>query len=96
MFQRQFSDEAIQKMLTMWQEGKTAVEIGDAIGKSKYSVRQFMHRNRDKYDFVKKQPGRPFLKASFDKQWHGVIPLGHWSITKPWGKKCDVKPVTNS
>jgi hypothetical protein len=86
MFTRQYSDKDVKKLIKMWEEGSTAVEIGDAIGKSKYSVRQFMHRNREKYGFEKKQPGRPFLKATFDKQWHGVVPCGHWMITKPWRK----------
>lgn len=95
MFERQYSDKDIEKMIAMWQEGKTATEIGDALGKTQYSVRQFMHRNRKKYGFEKKAKGRPFLKCTFDKAWHGVIPLGHWSITKPWGKSCDVKPVIN-
>lgn len=84
MFQRQYSDKDIETLIKMWEEGATAVEIGDAIGKSKYSVRQFMNRNREKYGFKKKGPGRPFLKNAFDKEWHGVVPCGHWMITKPW------------
>lgn len=86
MFKKQYSEKDIKKLIDMWQTGHNAVEIGDAIGKSKYSVRQFMYRNRQKYGFEKKQPGRPFLKTEFDKAWHGVVPCGHWTITKPWGK----------
>lgn len=84
MFERQYTDDDIRIMLRMWQEGATAVEIGDKLRKSQYSVRQFMHRNRKKYGFEKKAKGRPFLKVTFDKSWHGVIPCGHWMITKPW------------
>jgi hypothetical protein len=84
MFQRKYSDDDIKLMMKMWQDGHTAIEIGDKLRKSEYSIRQFMNRNRKKYNFEKKQPGRPFLKCSFDKAWHGVIPCGHWMITKPW------------
>ena len=27
-----------------------------------------------------------FNLKDFEKQWHGVIPCGHWMITKKWGK----------
>jgi len=50
------------------------------------SVRQFIHRNRKKYDLEKKEGGRHEPRDSFDKLWHGVVPCKHWSITKPWGK----------
>ena len=86
MFQNQYSQEDINTVVEMWQEGKTAVEIGDKIGKSKYSVRQFMHRNRDKYGFERKQPGRPFCRVKFEKQWYGSVPFGHWSITQSWSR----------
>ena len=82
MFQRQYSDKDIETLVKMWEEGATAVEIGDVIGKSKYSVRQFMNRNREKYGFKKKGPGRPFLKNAFDKEWNGVISCGHWMKTE--------------
>ena len=84
MFERQYTDDDIRIMRKMWKEGSTATEIGYRLRKSQYSVRQFMHRNRKKYGFEKKAKGRPFLKCSFDKAWHGVIPCGHWMITKPW------------
>ena len=86
MFEISYTKKDIKTMQKMWAEGKTAVEIGEALRKTEYSVRQFMHRNREKYGFEKKQPGRPFCRAKFEKQWYGGVPFGHWSITKPWGK----------
>lgn len=93
---RQYTDKDIEILIQMWGDGYTATQIGDRLGKSMASVRQFIHRNRAKYDLEKKEGGRYENRDSFDKRWHGVIPLGHWSITKPWGKKCVVKPVTRN
>jgi len=90
MFEKQYSDKDIEIMKRMWQEGYTAAEIGDVIGKSKWSIRQYMNRNRDKHGFEKKAPGRPFCRAKFEKQWYGSVPLGHWTITKPWGNQWKV------
>lgn len=27
-----------------------------------------------------------FNLKDFEKQWYGVIPCGHWMVTKKWGK----------
>jgi len=83
---KQYQDKDIQTLIQMWGDGYTATEIGDALGKSMASVRQFVHRNRDKYNLEKKEGGRHVPRDSFDKHWHGVVPCGHWTITKPWGK----------
>lgn len=88
MFKRQYSDDDIKTLLQMWQDGSTAIEIGEALGKSEYSVRMFMARNRKKYHFEKRGTGNKFRRDSFDTLWHGVIPCGHWIITKPWGTQC--------
>ena len=83
---KQYQDKDIKILIQMWGDGYTATEIGDALGKSMQSVRQFIHRNREKYDLEKKEGGRPMPRSAFDKQWHGVVPCGHWMITKPWRK----------
>jgi len=85
---KQYQDKDIKTLIQMWGDGYTATEIGDALGKSMQSVRQFVHRNRKKYDLEKKEGGRHVPRSSFDKQWHGVIPCGHWMITKPWRQSC--------
>ena len=84
---KQYQDKDIKTVIQMWGDGYTATEIGNAIGKSMQSVRQFVHRNREKYDLEKKEGGRHAPRSSFDKQWHGAIPFGHWMITKPWRKQ---------
>lgn len=86
-FKKQYSDENIKVMTEMWREGKTAIEIGEVIGKSEHSVRMFMKRNRSKYDFEKRQQGNPtYDMDKFEKAWYGSVPFGHWMITKPWRK----------
>ena len=86
MFSKQYTEKDVEKLVEMWQEGKTATEIGHALRKSQYSVRLFVHRNRHKYDFEKRAPGRPFSRTAFDRHWHGIVPCGHWMVTKPWKK----------
>ena len=85
-WKKQYEEKDIKILIEMWGDGYTATEIGDRLGKSMASVRQFIHRNRKKYDLEKKEGGRHEPRDSFDKLWHGVVPCKHWSITKPWGK----------
>ena len=84
---KNYQDKDIQTLIEMWGDGYTATEIGDRLGKSMASVRQFVHRNRAKYNLEKKEGGRHVPRSSFDKEWHGVVPCKHWSITKPWSQK---------
>ena len=85
-FHKQYGPKEIETVIKLWADGYSAAEIGDVIGKTKYSVCQFMHRNRDKYGFERREGGRHYSRVGFEKQWHGVVPLGHWMITKPWKK----------
>ena len=85
-FKKQYTEKDIKTLIRMWGDGYTATEVGNAIGKSMASVRQFVHRNRKKYDLEVKEGGRYIPRQTFDKQWHGSIPCGHWMITKPWRK----------
>lgn len=86
-WRKQYEEKDIQILIDMWGDGYTATEIGDRLGKTMSSVRQFVHRNRKKYNLEKKEGGRYVPRNSFDKQWHGVVPCGHWAITKPWRKQ---------
>ena len=85
-FKKQYTEKDIETLIRMWGDGYTATEVGNAIGKSMASVRQFIHRNRKKYDLEVKEGGRYVPRQTFDKQWHGSIQCGHWIITKPWRK----------
>ena len=83
-FKKQYGPKDINTVIRLWDEGYSAAEIGNVIGKTKYSVCQFMHRNRDKYGFERREGGRHHSIVGFEKEWHGVVPCGHWMITKPW------------
>ena len=83
---KKYQDKDTKIVIEMWGNGHSATEIGNAIGKSMQSVRQYIHRNREKYGLEKKEGGRHRPISEFDKQWHGAIPFGHWMITKPWKK----------
>lgn len=83
-----YTDAQIKIFVDMWHQGFTASEIADRLGGSINSIRQFACRYREKYDLVKREGGNTPPRKDFDKLWHGVIPCGHWSITKPWGSQC--------
>ena len=90
-----YTDDQVKIFVDMWHQGFTASEISDRLGGSTNSIRQFACRYREKYGLAKCEGGNTPPRKDFDKLWHGVIPCGHWMITKPWGKKCDVKLATN-
>lgn len=90
-----YTDDQVKIFVDMWHQGFTASEISDRLGGSTNSIRQFACRYREQYGLAKREGGNTPPRKDFDKLWHGVIPCGHWMITKPWGKKCDVKPATS-
>lgn len=64
----------------MRRENATLQEIADAVGLTRSSVAHFVKRHGATYGIEVRQRAAP----NFDKLWHGVIPCGHWMITKPW------------
>lgn len=85
---KKFTDKQLETFVTMWHEGYTAQEIANALGGSINSIRQFACRYRKKYKLETRAGGYVNPRKPFDKLWHGVIPCGHWMITKPWGSRC--------
>lgn len=81
-----------ETLAQMRNKGYSTRQIAEELDKSFGSVKMYLQRHRDELGVEK----RPKYRSDFDKAWCGVIPLGHWLITKPWGKSCDVKPVTRS
>jgi len=86
-FKKQYTEQDVKTLVRMWHDGYTASEIGNTISKSIASVRQFAHRNRKKLNLEIREGGKPISKTTFDKEWLGSVPFGHWTITKPWSKK---------
>ena len=88
-----WTEPQIAKVRRMRSQGATLQEIAEEVGRSRDSVSSFIKDHAHKYGI--EVASRTRHNGDFDKQWHGVIPCGHWMITKPWGKKCDVKRVTS-
>lgn len=88
-----WTESQITTLRKMRCQGATIQEIADSVGRTKHSVSTFIKNHAHKYGI--EVASRTLHNGDFDKEWHGVIPCGHWMITKAWGKKCDVKPVTS-
>jgi len=81
-----WSEQDITTLRRMLADGKTSVEIGEAVNRNPTTVRQFIRNNADKLSLtVPMIKGRyRYNPKQFDKEWYGSVPYGHWAITKPW------------
>jgi len=84
-----WKQEEIETLVTMWHQGETAADIAIKLNRKRSSILQYAHRNRAKLGLERRMP---VVKAkrknlSFEQQWYGSVPFGHWTITKAWGKK---------
>lgn len=86
-------------LVTLWTDGYSTKQIAEELDKTFGSVKMYLQRHRKELGLKPRtgsQERKTSFRPEFDKAWHGVIPLGHWLITKPWGKSCAVKPATKS
>ena len=84
-----WKQEEIDTLVTMWHQGETAADIARKLNRKRSSILQYAHRNRAKLGLGHRQvvaKARP-KNLSFEQQWYGSVPFGHWTITKAWGKK---------
>ena len=79
-------DEDVKVLRQMLAEGKPSHEIAEVLGRKAPSVRKYVNNNQEKLNLtVPTIRGRGrFDGTQFDKEWYGVVPFGHWAITKPW------------
>lgn len=75
--------QTIDIIRKMRRQDATLQEIADAVNLTKHAVGHFVKRHGSTYGIAVRRRSAP----NFDKQWHGVIPCGHWAITKPWGNR---------
>ena len=82
-----WTEENKKTLSHMWKAGYTSSIIAERLGKTRASVRQYVSRNKKELGL---EP-RDFdgwknvkVKKPFDKEWEGIVPCGHWIITKPW------------
>jgi len=82
--------DKIERLVEMRNNGSSAQEIADAIGKTRGSVKMFIERHRDalklRPHINNKAPAKSF-RPEWDREWYGSVPFGHWMITKPWNTK---------
>lgn len=82
-------EEDKKTLSRMWKAGYAASVIGKELGKTRQSVRQYVSRHKEELgleprDFANWKNVK--FKKPFDIEWQGHVPLGHWIITKPWGR----------
>ena len=87
-----WTEEEKELLVKLWRLKYTAKYIGDRLNRKPQAIRQFVSRNKEELglrnrDFKNWKNVKDKLKPErFDEEWHGIIPRGHWMITKPWGK----------
>ena len=83
-----WTEKDVNTLVKMWKEGVSSNKIAAYLKRRPSAITQYVCRHREKLGLEKRANafgGRP-RQGGFEKQWHGVVPLGHWMITKPWGK----------
>ena len=86
-----WSSEEIEILCTLWKEGVNIRDIARKLRRNRSGVAQYAYRNRVKLGLEKRGPSRVKKRSqpkSFEEQWNGSVPFGHWSITKPWRSSC--------
>jgi hypothetical protein len=76
--------QTIDIIRKMRSKDATLQEIADAVGLTRHAVSHFVKRHGRNYGIAVRHRSAP----EFDKAWHGVIPCGHWMITRPWSTQC--------
>jgi predicted ArsR family transcriptional regulator len=81
-----WNHEREERLIELWEQDVPAQQIGKELGVTKRSVQRHVAKYRDRLGLEPRTgrftPGRP--QKLFEKEWHGVVPFGHWTITKPW------------
>lgn len=93
----EWTDNDVEMLVMLWNNGTPRKQIAEELDKSLGSVKMYLQRHKHELNLNPRinTKDRP-TSGRIDKEWYGVVPLGHWSITKPWSKQCAVKPVTKS
>ena len=83
----EWNDEDINTLVRLWREGSSVQQIADVLGTSRSSVKMYVQRHKEELGLERRTQKTDNMKSfrdSFNKQWHGSVPYGHWLITKPW------------
>lgn len=95
---KQWPQEQLDKLVELYLEGITLEDLAVEVGKSYCATKAMLTALRKRgVDLPRRdqklcqarrratETGEKKL-SEFDKAYHGKIPCGHWSITKPWRK----------
>jgi len=85
-----WTDEERHTLVMLWKQRYTAQYIGEQLGKNAQAVRQYVSRHKEELgltarDFKNWKNVKTRLGHDrFNESYHGIIPCGHWMITKKW------------
>jgi len=81
-----WTPERVAKLRKLYCSGLTYPEIGEELGVNGSTVRCFVRYNLKALGLTPRREKRHNPKT-FESEWYGAVPRGHWSICKPWGSK---------
>jgi hypothetical protein len=76
-----FTRDVVRQIRHFYAEGMTYEKMGEIVNIHPKTIRAFVSRNREHLQMEKR------CNVGFEKDWYGYVPLGHWTICKPWGSK---------
>lgn len=82
-----FTRDVVRKILHFYEDGMTYEKMGEIVNIHPKTIRAFVSRNREHLQMEKR------CNVGFEKDWYGHVPLGHWTICKPWGSKAYTQAV---
>jgi hypothetical protein len=76
-----FSQEIVKQVIQFERQEMSYSDMSKILNIHPNTIRVFVSRNRDKLGIERRG------YRGFDREWHGVIPRGHWAVCKPWGSE---------
>lgn len=79
----------VDLLVTLARQGVSFNKIAEQVGRKPSTVRMFVGRHRGLLGIEKRYfcpvRGPQSQRDNFNRNWHGVIPCGHFAICKRWG-----------
>lgn len=90
-----WTEEQLNTLKRLWNQGMLAADIARTLGKTTASVHLVATRKREELGLVMRnrhhRSSMPRLGSNaptskLDREWAGVVPLKHWTITQKWSR----------
>jgi len=81
-----WTKQDVDTLVKLWKDGVSSNKIAAKLNRRRSAITQYVCRHRKELGLDHRAStfgGRP-RRGDFDTQWRGVVPCGHWMITKPW------------